>query len=440
MPLTTFENAGFAYTDADGGVVLDLKAALDEPGIVIPTAETIKIVSDDTVRSVVFAPVLENGSFDGRIVVDFAQFADLGAGEAESLSILFDLQDGESRIAAMVPLTVTGLNDAPEAADQAFSVVAGTALKGVLPASDVEGDALRFTLLEEDGAGDFTLSRDGTFVFVPESDADGAFEATVRVEDDVGGATEFEVSIDVSAPAPAPAAAGAAPAAARAAPVLDGETLDGDEGNNGIEGGDRGNLIRGFAGEDSLFGRGGADSILGGADDDVIRGNSGADTLRGGGGDDLMFGQRGTDMVFGALGDDTLNGGDGADAIVGGRGADILIGAYGRDNILGEVGADRLVGGPGSDRLEGGPGADFLIGGGARDRFIFTDNFGRDRIADFNPTKEVLNFTGHSGVNSMADLTIRQMDGDTVIRDGGNGQITLSDVDISEIDADDFLF
>ena len=178
--------------------------------------------------------------------------------------------------------------------------------------------------------------------------------------------------------------------------------IDGDSGNDLIDGSDQGSdIIRGGGGVDNIFGRGGNDDIdggegndvlHGGEGNDVIRGGPGRDDLYGGGGDDDLNGNEGDDLIFGNAGADTiydhqgknhvLSGGDGDDfisaefnsepqlieagpgndTILGGKGDDIVRGAEGDDEVFGNGGNDTLYGHQGNDILRGGDGNDQLIG------------------------------------------------------------------------------
>ena len=74
-----------------------------------------------------------------------------------------------------------------------------------------------------------------------------------------------------------------------------------------------------------------------------------------------------------------------------------LIGTAGNDVIRGLAGNDDLRGGAGDDILEGGLGEDFLRGGDGRDVFTFRPVTGApstDRILDFNPSEDRLEFVG----------------------------------------------
>lgn len=119
--------------------------------------------------------------------------------------------------------------------------------------------------------------------------------------------------------------------------------------------------------------------------------------------------------------------------------AEIRLGA-GADRALGGAGGDVLSGGGGRDVLDGGPGDDRLTGGRGGDRFHFTADFGRDRITDYDPSADRLDFRDHVGVDRPGDLSIRQRGGDVRIADGDGGVVLLLDVDRAEIAVDQLLF
>jgi hypothetical protein len=62
--------------------------------------------------------------------------------------------------------------------------------------------------------------------------------------------------------------------------------IEGDSGNDVMDGGDARDLLEGKFGDDTLDGSGGADELLGGIDDDTLFGKDGKDRLDGGPGYD----------------------------------------------------------------------------------------------------------------------------------------------------------
>jgi len=133
---------------------------------------------------------------------------------------------------------------------------------------------------------------------------------------------------------------------------------------------------------------GGDDLIYGGAGADWMFGWVGQDLLDGGDGDDIGFGGAGDDILMGGAGADELSGdngdnsGPGADFLDGGSGADILWGNDGNDILIGGHGNDELYGGSGDDVLFGGAGTDVLKGGAGQDTYVFESVEGKEQIDD----------------------------------------------------------
>ncbi len=174
----------------------------------------------------------------------------------------------------------------------------------------------------------------------------------------------------------------------------------------------------------------------------------GDDVFNGLGGDDDLFAGDGNDQMFGGLGHDTLNGGNGRDLLNGALGNDILIGGTGHDRLLGGNGSDDLRGMSGRDLLIGGRDNDVLTGGFGSDRFMFRNNDGDDTITDFDATddREVIILRFVSGITDFADLSdpanghMVQDGANVVIDDGAGWSVTLENVDLADLDANDFIF
>ena len=188
------------------------------------------------------------------------------------------------------------------------------------------------------------------------------------------------------------------------------------------------------------------ENAIGGSAGDVLAGNGAANRLLGGDGDDDLFGFRGKDTLFGGAGHDTAQGGSGGDRLIGqtgddhlagGGGRDYLGGGGGRDRLEGGAGRDRLIGGGGADEIFGGRGADDLTGGGGADIFHFSANNGADKITDFGLGNDRLSLVGL--VETFSDLQILNVAVGVKIN-FHSGQIILTDVQLSEFSASDFLF
>ncbi|MFN3261480.1 MAG: matrixin family metalloprotease [Pikeienuella sp.] len=212
------------------------------------------------------------------------------------------------------------------------------------------------------------------------------------------------------------------------APVEIGVGADGDLF---VESGPEGLRMMGDARSNEMVGAAGGELVKGMAGDDLLRGRAGDDTLKGGGGQDALRGGAGDDTLAGLAGDDTLGGARGADVARGGGGDDFLRGGGGQDRLVGGAGADTLIGGSGRDILAGGPGAD---------TFVFGEGAGRDRVRDFAPGQDLLDWSGNAGVASLADLSISDGADGAVVSDGAGSTVILLGVSAAALSEADFLF
>lgn len=214
------------------------------------------------------------------------------------------------------------------------------------------------------------------------------------------------------------------------------------------------------------------DLLMGGKFADILRGGNGNDVLIGGGGNDTVEGGIGNDWLQGGLGGDRLDGGPGTDTatyigadegvradlrgIVGGgeaegdtfvsvenlfgsNFADTLAGDANNNVLWGGFGNDWLYGYGGNDTLEGGPGDDVLLGGPGRDRYRFTPGSGQDRVVGFEDGQDLLDYTAHPGVRSLANVTITAVTGGVRVAAGADSVLLLG-VNRAQITAADFDF
>lgn len=99
-----------------------------------------------------------------------------------------------------------------------------------------------------------------------------------------------------------------------------------------------------------------------------------------------------------------------------------------------------------SDVIQGGEGNDVLFGGTGRDTFIFdTNDDGADIILDFeagDAGSDVLNILFNEDFDSFAEVlaVTNQIGANTFIDFGDGNSITLNNVNMSDLSADDFVF
>jgi Ca2+-binding RTX toxin-like protein len=221
-------------------------------------------------------------------------------------------------------------------------------------------------------------------------------------------------------------------------------SVNGEAGDDVINGGNGGDMITGGEGDDTIDGNQGVDQVSGGAGRDIFVWDpgDGSDTLDGGPGSDVLrftgsaaneitslnpMGGPGQALLFRDIGNimidmtaietvdvrllggtDTFTGGAGLAAIFervqvhGGAGADTLTGGDSADTLDGGADAgDTLNGGAGDDTLIAGGDGDTLSGGDGNDRFTVTlPNAGLDSSMDGGPgAGDVLVVTGSAADN-----------------------------------------
>lgn len=221
--------------------------------------------------------------------------------------------------------------------------------------------------------------------------------------------------------------------------------------------------------------------VLGSAFGDNLQGNTGDNNLRGGAGNDLILGGFGNDTLDGGAGADDFGGGEGVDVvsyatsvapvrvalwnpafhsgeafgdniradieiIEGSSLNDSLEGSAVANNFRGGAGNDGIFGGGGNDTLWGQAGNDTLTGGPGDDLFVFDVNDGLGRIADFvggDGASDVIGIVGFGAdFDTFAEVTAAatQSGADLVIDFGGGRILTLANVMLDALAADDFLF
>ncbi len=126
--------------------------------------------------------------------------------------------------------------------------------------------------------------------------------------------------------------------------------------------------------------------VLGGTGDDGLDGTDFNELLKGYGGDDVINAGGGNDVIRDIVGDNELYGDAGADVV---HGSGKLYGGSGHDNLYGRGGDDRLYGGTGNDWLDGGAGNDWLDGGAGLADVAFFANVSQSITIDLEATEWV---------------------------------------------------
>ncbi len=222
--------------------------------------------------------------------------------------------------------------------------------------------------------------------------------------------------------------------------------LYGSTGNDALAGGGANDHLFGGVGNDQLFGGEGDDALYGGAGIDWANYSSGLTTgvsvslnlvtqYTGGGGVDSLFD---IENLHGTVYSDNLYGDASANRLYGDGGVDLLVGGGGNDVLNGGGENDVLFGSSGNDDLIGGAGNDSMSGGTGYDDFIFEGIWGQDAISDFEVASDDLDFSGVSGLNTIAQLSLTDTNAGVVIAFGGNS-VTLNGINSWQLSDENFI-
>jgi Ca2+-binding RTX toxin-like protein len=202
------------------------------------------------------------------------------------------------------------------------------------------------------------------------------------------------------------------------------------------------NTIVGGIGDDKLAGAGGNDLLIGGIGDDSLDGGAGGDALNGGAGNDTASYAASSAAVTASLADPAGNAGDAAGDTY--AGIENLTGGSANDVLTGDGNANVLSGGAGDDRLDGGAGDDTLNGGAGDDIFVFGGGSGNDTIIEFGDSRrnqDIIEFDNSVFADFAAlQAAMQQVGADVVITASPSDTITLTNVTLANLGAEDFLF
>lgn len=323
----------------------------------LSVSESATATSSNGDRTVLFNIDQTTGEFS----LDLNQFNDLAASESETITVTYEVSDGQEAISNTATLVVEGRNDVPvvitEIEDQGANDNDAFELDISNNFNDVDAnDTLSFSA---DGLPD-GLVIDAAGMITGTATEGGVFEVTITAEDLAQASVRDTFELTVQR-------------------IITG-TAEGDR----LVANPQPNQINGKEGNDNISGFAGDDSLMGGEGDDYLKGGTENDLLEGGAGRDRPLGGKGLDTLAGGVGNDLLKGGTQDDV------------------LMGDEGLDRLYGGTGSDT------------------FILQSDMGLDMIHDYKVGEDILQleagFTGSlSLTESGQNTTINIVDGEREI-------------------------
>ena len=259
---------GLAYNVSDGTTTVAATATItvaevnDPPVAAADTAST----SEEAAVTILAASLLANdydpegdtltlisvqGAVGGSVAligggdVVFTPVADFNG----TASFSYTISDGTNTATQQVSVAVAAVNDAPVAGAGGLTTDLGVVLSGALSATDVDGDALTYSLSAGPANGTATVAADGAYTYTPIDGYSGADSFTFAVSDGAESSTAV-VSITVN---PANLVAGTA-------------------GDDQLTGTGADEVLYGYAGNDALLGADGDDRY-------VYRRGDGVDTI-----------------------------------------------------------------------------------------------------------------------------------------------------------------
>ena len=145
----------------------------------------------------------------------------------------YSVSDGTATITRSVTITVNPVNDAPTTQDVAATTSedAASPLLLTVPATDLDGDALSYTVVAGVTHGTVVNMGGGSFSYTPDADYNGTDSFRVRVSDGNGGVAFSNVTINVTPVNDAPTAADRTVTTAEDTAItgqLTGSDVDGD--------------------------------------------------------------------------------------------------------------------------------------------------------------------------------------------------------------------
>jgi Ca2+-binding RTX toxin-like protein len=188
-------------------------------------------------------------------------------------------------------------------------------------------------------------------------------------------------------------------------------------GNNNVGGNALANDLQGNRGNNVLDGRGGVDTMTGGRGDDIYYVDNSRDRVI-----ELQGVAQGNDTVYAST-------------------SFSLTSTFVETLVLTGTADSNATGNRQGNTLVGNIGNNVLTGGGGRDTFVFSGDFGHDRVADFDTAADVIRFAADTFTSyDQVINNARQVGEDVIITLDADHIMTLQSVALNTLAPDHFLF
>jgi Ca2+-binding RTX toxin-like protein len=469
------ENGTVDFLDADGAVtgsmtfveIENVLTADDADPVAMPDAVTtpedtdaiIDVLANDLSPDGQPLQVTEARAENGEVnlnsdgTITYTPYRDFNGPD----TITYTVTDPDGNTStSFVSVTVTPVNDLPDAQDDYAETPLNTPVVIDVLANDIDidGDALSLVGVPTSADGTVAVNPDGTITFTPNAGFTGV--AVISYEMTDGTANDTAQAVVLVGLSPRDGIVSGTPGDdlidANYIDPTDGDVVDGEDAiipgdapnDDHIVAGNGNDTVLSGLGNDTIYAGAGDDLVFGGEGFETVFGGTGGDTIFGGDGQELVFGEegddyidtRGTDTplpdidypglyaadadptndmdtVYGGDGNDTIFTGDDADRVFGRDGNDYIDGGFDNDSLYGNAGFDTIIGDEGNDSIDGGAGNDLIFGG--RDLTTADPVNIPDDEGDLRPLNDADFITGNHG-----DDTIYGLDDDDTL-DGGDG-------------------
>jgi large repetitive protein len=281
-----FDTLNYMVSDGMGGSdTATILLRVDQPNVAPQITSPARAGTEDVTMHLTAASFATDGNGDPLSFTSFSASSGTwvlnadgsvdytpGANFAGTVPATVQISDGQGGVVSgVLSLSFAAVPDAPVAQTVAASVQEDSSVlistAGFI--SDPDGQSVQITAVAQGQHGTVVYNGDGTFLYSPVANYEGADSFSYTIKDSGGATSTGTINVTVQ-------------------PEVD--LIIGGDGPDSLIGTEGGDLLAGLGGNDSLNGGAGNDFLMGNEGDDSLTGGQGADTfyLSVGGGTDTV--------------------------------------------------------------------------------------------------------------------------------------------------------